>query len=550
MPAWAVLVVLTILVGAGLSEIGGAVTLPGAAGIPGPAGAAGVRAGPGPGVGVDRTSFAIAPLSPNALAAGGQGRLFVNSTDPAIVPNTGLRTNITDYYAAPFVPSSAFQVGAEETIGDYVAVFGIFQNDQVFPVPFFSVFSNVTDVTVHLSYWSNLTLVGGQSYDFALARTAGTNWTLTVNGVLFGRNASAATFDFQATAATWAQGIGFSEVAIYSGPLTTPGTLLAPLAFAVQRPSGWYLPQEARGYLVTSDAGWGIEGRAQNGSLAPGQIVSGQSVAPSPNGTVLWAGGPVAVSVGLGLSETSTRGTTIVEASATVVGPTATPLAGVALAFSDDAGASFTPPAGFTDLGGRLMTFIGTPNVSASRSDTIIARVTIFGYIGEASVPLMITPPTQLFLSAAPTAPSTRAGGSVTITVSAQDSTGAPGVGVLLLASVLTGPATVTPFTTTDSLGRATIVFNAPSSPSVVGLTVLVVAPGYWGQLRFNVTVWAEPPSLLLVVAPYLVGAGIALAAVGAILWARSRGKRRPPVPPLRLPAPPEEEVPVSRTLP
>ncbi|HZY91640.1 MAG TPA: Ig-like domain-containing protein [Thermoplasmata archaeon] len=496
----------------------------------------------------------IAALAP--ASTGGQGRLIVNSSDPAVVPNTGLRTNITNYFALPFPANSAFQVSAEETIGNYVAVFGIFQNDQFYPVPFFSVFSNVSDATVHLAYWSNLTLVGGQSYDFELTLESGTVWALRMNGVLFGLNASLATFDFQTNASTWAEGLSFSEVALYANTLTTPGILDIPLAFAVQRPGGWYLPEAAKSYMVTTQEGWGAVGRIQNGSLAPGELVSGLAITPLPNGTSLWTGGPVPVSVRLGLAAPSIRGTTIVEATASVYTSGGFPLSGVALDFGDGANSTFSPPYGATDATGFLSTFLGAPNVSASRNDQVTATVTLFGYVGAAAAGLTIIPPTQLFLNLSPGVLEAAAGSSLTVTVTAVDGSGAPGAGVLLLASVLAGHASVTPYTTTDAAGRATLVFTAPTNAEVVPLTVFVGAPGYWGHRNVNVTVRALPPTLFAILEPYVVGAGLALLAVG-IAWAiRSRRRKLPPLPIPKLGLPvdegalPGEDESVSRTPP
>ena len=478
-----------------------------------------------------------------APLAGGQGRLIVNSTDPAIVPNSGLRTNITNYFALPFTANSAFQVAAAETIGPFVAVFGIFQNDQLYPVPFFSVFSNSTDATLHLAYWSNLTLVGGQSYDFELVRTVGTNWTLTMNGVLFDFNRSQATFDFQASEAIWAGGVSFSEVALYSGTLTTPSVVEVPLAFATLRTGGWYLPDAARCYLVTAQAGWGAVGRNQNTTLAPGELVTGASITPASNGTLLWAGGPVPVNVYLNLESSTTRGTTIVAASATVLSQTGSPLGGVPLAFSDSAGSTFTPASGTTDATGFLSTFVGTANVTSTTLDTVRVGVTLLGYVGNASVLLTVTPPIQLFLNVSPPSPEAFTSRSITMTVVAADPTGTPGAGVLLLASVLVGRASVTPFTTTDARGVATLVFTAPPTPSVVPIILLVVAPGYWGHASVNVTIRASPTPLLTVLEPYLVGAAIALAGVGIVMGLRARRRRRPPLPIPKLGLPGDEDA-------
>ncbi len=501
----------------------------------------------------DSGSLPAALPRPDAMAAaGGQGRLIVNSTDPAIVPNTGLRTNITEYLAYPFSANSAFQVGAEETIGNYVAVFGIFQNDQTFPVPFFSVFSNLTDATVHLAYWSNLTLVGGASYEFELTLDRGTNWTLTLNGALFGGNASAATYDFRTTAATWRGGVSFSEVALYAGAPTTPSLLTIPLSLAVLRPAGWYLPQEARAYMVADQNGWGAEGRLQNGTLAPGELRTGQAIPILANGTDLWTGGPVAVSLGLGLSATTVTGTTDLIATLSVFGSGGTPLPGVSVYLTDRAGATFAPRSVLTNGTGFGRSILGAPNVSAPTTDLVIATVTLFGYYGEVGVELSIVPPLQLFLNLSPALPEVFVRGSLPLTLTATDRNGSPAPGVLLLSSVLGGLATITPFATTDMAGRGEFLFEASTVPGAVNVSILVVEPGYWGHLEVAVRVSLPPPSLWQLAAPYLELAALGAAALGAVLYVRWRRRKRPriPIPALALPTEPAASPPVTRTPP
>ncbi|MCI4328891.1 MAG: hypothetical protein L3J86_04840, partial [Thermoplasmata archaeon] len=97
------------------------------------------------------TSAPSPSSSPN-----GEGRLSINTTDPGVMPNDGLRVNLTAFASTIVDPETSFQAAASETIGGYDAVFGIFENSIYAPVAFFSVFTNKTNANVHLAYWTTL----------------------------------------------------------------------------------------------------------------------------------------------------------------------------------------------------------------------------------------------------------------------------------------------------------------------------------------------------------------------------------------------------------
>lgn len=493
---------------------------------------------------------------PSAIAnplAGGQGRLFVNTTDPAVVPNHGIRTNLTAYYTLSLPADSAFQVAAEEIIGNDTAVFGFFQNGETYPVAFFSVFSNVTDATLHLAYWTSLILSTGASYDFALVVAGGTNWTLTVNGALFDSNASEATFDFGATQATWAGGVSFSEVSIYSTAPGTPSEVDVPLAIAVLTASGWYLPHEARTYSVlTGGAQWGVEGRLQDLQLAPGELVTGTTVSNVTNGTGLWNGGPVPVEVHLTVLGSVVAATGRVEAQASVTAVAGGGLARVSVWLSDDSNGSFSPTSVGTDSTGTAVSLFTAPNVTSVTDDVVTARVTLFGYAGSATGSIEVEPAQQVMISAGPTTRSVLEGTTLNVTYLATDLSGAPAPGVLLLFSVSGGDVVLVPYTTTDPTGRAWALLAFPASIETVVVTVQAATPGYWGHLSIIVTTTAPPPSTWQRLSVYLiVGIGVASVALVAFFAERGRRRRQRPIPKLGLPLPPPADVsPLSRRRP
>ena len=489
----------------------------------------------------------IDPLS------GGQGRLFVNTTDPAVVPNRGLRTNLTAYYTLSLPADSAFQVAAEEIIGNDTAVFGFFQNDETFPLVFFSVFSNVTDTTLHLAYWTSLILSTGVSYDFALLAGTGTNWTLTVNGELFDDNASEATFDFGAGAATWGGGVSFSEVSLYSTVAATPAEVDVPLAMAVLTGSGWYLPHAARTYSVlTGGSQWGVEGRAQDPELAPGELVTGTSVSNATNGTGLWSGGPVPVVVHLTVLGAVEVATGHLEAQVSVAATTGEPLPQVPLWLADAFNGSFAPPAVETDGTGAAVSLFTTPNVTVATVDEVTARVTLFGYAGNDTGSIEVEPAQQVMISAGPTTRTVLEGTTLNVTFAATDLSGTPTPGVLLLLSVSGGDLVFVPYATTDADGRAWVLLTFPASLETVVVTAQAATPGYWGHLSMVVTTTAPPPTLWQRLSVYVI-VGITVPVVAIVLYFGERGrrKRQRPMPQLRLPPPPVEDVsPLSRTRP
>ena len=522
------LLAVVLLLGAGGAAVG--VSL-GSHAVPGPAPAS---HGPDrlPGASPAPVCTAISPRP----ADGGEGRLLVSTSDAQAVPNTGLRANFTAFPTFGLAPSSSFQVSVTETIGGYDAVFGLFENDVTFPVAFYSIFDNATDATVRLAYWTDLLLAAGSSYDFALTEAPGTTaWTLTVDGALFDANASEATFDFGAGASTWLGGIGFSEVAFYASESPVPDVVTVPLAFAVRTGAGWYLPENASARWVATTSTWGVEGRAQNGSLAPGELLSGTAVPTAADGATLWRGGPVGVTVTVVPSAPAVLGTSAVSIGARVTDSAGVPLPGVAVAFADRLGSDFEPNATTSDASGTVSSSLGAPNVSAPTADQVVVTVTLFGFRGNGSTPLTVDPAIAVTLLVVPMPVSGTVGAPIDFAITASDPTNAPVPGLLLFVTISGGSAEFAPFGTTGATGELPIELIAADA-GTFHVSVRVSSPGYWGGVAVDVPVRAAPPTLLSTVAPYAIGAGLGGAAVAAAMILLRRHRRRPGIPRFDLP--------------
>jgi hypothetical protein len=480
------------------------------------------------------------PVDVRHLVGGNQGRLLVTTGDPLAMPNDGLRFNASPFTEPPLGSDASFQASVEETIGGYDAVFGLFTNSATAPIPFFSVFSNTTDITEHLAYWPNASAGPTASYDFELVRANGTLWQLDVNGALFGANASAGTFDFGATQATWLAGLSFSEIALYSTMSSAPAFFSASLAFGVLLTSGWYLPVDAAAtFSPPGGASWGIEGRLQHPTLAPGEIVSGTSIAAVANGTELWSGGPVPVQVEL-TAPPGSQSLTAVAVSATVTTPSGVPVPGATVYFYDSLRGNFTPSSVGTGPDGSATGAYIAPSITANTTDLLTATVTTFGFTGYTEVSVALEPAVQVIVRSLTASPTVGPAGSIVLTFSAARTGGAPLEDVYLAFGTSGGVISPT-FGLTGADGRIATTLQAPNATGYVLVRAVVASGGEWGEASVNVSVRPPGPGLLTPAeVDGAVIAGLVVVAAAVVILLRRRAARRPPVPPMRLPRAPK----------
>lgn len=491
---------------------------------------------PWTGAALRNPALASRPAVIDPEGAGATGRLEVQTQDPAVVPNTGLRTNITAFSAQALPADTSFQISATETIGAYDAVFGIFENNATYPVAFFFVFNSTTDHPVLQGEWASLPLLDGEPYDFELVAVNATSWELTVNGLEFDDNSSLAFFDFGTGAATWAGGILFTEIAFYVTTDPVPAFVNVPLALAVRNAQGWYLPTSGNTTFVGAGGNpWGIEGQEQHPTLAPGEVDTGTSLAPVPNGTALWSGGPAPVRVGIALSNSSAVATTPFFLTVTVDDTLGAPIPGVSVFVGDALGGTSLVTFLVTDGSGNVEDALELPNVSASASDLIEATVTLFGYEGSAGVAVEVTPAPQVFLVTSGLPGAVAPGSTVEFTITAEDAEGGSVTGASLLVTTTTAGGDVTPSSgVTGSGGTLGAELLAPPSPVVMVILVNVTGGGAWGHAVFTVDVRTPAPSPWSVYGGWVeLGAGVVVGLlVAAFVVAQMRARRKRRLPP------------------
>jgi hypothetical protein len=499
----------------------------------------GTAPGPRPSVAAVGPRTAAGPPGPadsaSRPASSGESTLSVVPNDPADVPNEGVEMNLTGFSSASLGPFAAFQVAAEETIGGYDAVFGLFQNSSFGPIGFFEVFTSVGDQTVHLAYGAPLATVPGMGYCFELTASAGSTWVLTVNGAPFGTSVNASSFDFGATEATVAGGLEFSEVAFYttSASDVVPSVVLATTMLAVRVGGAWYLPENATARFAGDGSGrWGVEGRDQVPSLAPGEIRTGTSVAPLANGTALWTGGPVPVGLTFTLSSTTTTATLPVVVNATVRDDAGAPLPGVPLSVTDERGGVEVGGGNLTGALGSAKLELLTPNVTAAGTDLVTVASTMLGYSATSSQSLLLTPAIEIVLTASPSAPQVPLNGSITLVFQTTER-GAPAPFTTLEFSSALGGSLSIGYGKSASDGSIAVEFYAGGQPATVDVHVIVVEPGAWGGIILAVHIVRPSVSALIQAEPW-VAAGLAVL-LGATVYMVVRSRRRRPIPDLPL---------------
>lgn len=494
--------------------------------------------------------MALGPILPDA-AVSGQGRLFVQPDDPTLAPANGVETNVSGFPAGGFAPSSSFQVGAEAVIGSDDAVFGIFESDRLGPIGFFDVFDNTTDRSLHLAYSSGLLVTGSGAYDFRLVAGAGTVWSLTVNGLPFSSNASNDSFDFGTPSIGWTGGLTFSEVVFASGTTTVPDLVRVYEAIGVLHGGHWTFPgaahEEFQGAGVSP---WGEAGRDQSDQIAPGEVVTGTSVAVLRNGTPLWSGGPVLVEVRATSSSARLLATVPLEINVSVAETNGTPLSEVPVAVSDPLGGQEAVGPWRTGASGAVSVDFRTANLTRTTSDPIAVRVTVPGFVGNASLSITVDPERRLTVRAAPPTATLVTGEAMSITFRTTDPSGGPVGPTTLEFTSAPGGSVSVPFATSDASGNLTVRFTAGPNPGVEVVTALVAEPGAWGQGNATAHVVRPSPAWYVRWFPEISLGIVAAAAIGIGLLGLRRRRSRRPLPPLVLPTPVEEVDPTERPTP
>lgn len=509
----AALALAVLLAGPALPELPGGATAPGPIGPP---------LHP-----LDRSAVPlVGPLAPHlAAAAGGESTIYVTTSDPNASGEAGVETNITEFPGHTLPTGDALQLAVEETIGRHDALLGIFETGATRPTPFFEVFNASTDAVERLDYATSTYLPSGSGALIALALTSSTTWTASLNGGPLGPPANDS-FDFGPGANRSIGGPTFSAVAFGLVDEVLPSNVTTTLAFAVDRPGGWYLPERANAsYVGSASQAFGVAGTDQVPTLGPGELVVGRQVPSLANASSLWSGGPVPIDLALSVPLGPIYGSGLAPFEA-VASEAGRPLPALPLAASDALGGAIDEPFGATGSNGSATATLRAANVSVRSTDRLTVRSTLFGLPGEVNASFEIEPAPEVLLAPSSAHLTLPYRGSSTLTLTARFVGGAP-AGSLLLLVTSDGPISVAPdpvLSGTDGVAVVTIVSTGGSGSFPI--TVNVTSPGYWGHLGLVAQVDAAPSTLADLELVGLV-AGAAAVAVAIALVLRGRRRRR-----------------------
>ncbi len=506
------------------------------------------------------TAVGWSPGVPRGSLSGGESTLFVTPNASGLLPNEGIEMNLTGFTSRSLDARSSFQVAIEETIGSFEAVVGVFENGSFGPAGFFEVFATAGDREIALDYGTPSVLVPGSAYCFRLSATSATNWSVTVNGAPFASPAEGGTFDFGTNEATSAGGLAFSEVALYSDVPSevVPVALNATTAIAAEVNGTWTIPTGATTSFEGSASGrWGVAGRSSDPDLAPDEVGTGSSFAPTPNGSVVWSGGaiPVTVSVTVGSPPTGPApgvlGMETLPVDALVRTANGTPLPGVPLLLSDRLGGAPTPGGAVSGPDGNVTLDLVTPNVSAAGNDTLTVTSTLLGFPGSGSAIVEIAPAIEVLLDVAPAHPSVDVDGTLALTVTSRGLDGTIVGGTVVAFESIGGGALSSPSGRTDAVGTVSVAYTAGAAVGSVTVRAIVEEPGAWGRASVNITVVPAPPPIVGSTSTgwVLAGAIVAAAIVGGLLL-RRRPKLPLPASPVRTAGTASVTADVSRTPP
>jgi hypothetical protein len=487
----------------------------------------------------------LAPASATALPVwispaapcGGVYRIDVTTNDSAADSNDGLRMNVSGFLSGSVPANSSLQVSVEETIGSFQAVFGLFENSQLPMTPFYAVYPVGSITPQLLLYWRTILFGPGGVYDFALTHTAGTRWTLALNGLPFVGNSTAASFDFGVGNVTGGASLRFAELAFQPQSSYLPASMLVPLALGVRKNSSWYVPDLG---LVTTcgvPSAWGVEGRVQQADLAPGELRSGTQVPGISNGTPAWTEGAVPVRLTIAIAPTTLRATSSADVRVGVTTMRGAPIPGVFLAGHDALGGKLVPAIGETNASGGAEFIFVAPNVTANSSDLVTSLVTLLGYTGFVGQAIALVPAIQFLITADSTTVSVTPGSSTTLSFEVTDLAGHAASGIVVVFSVQVGANLAPGSSVSDASGRVATRLDAPAYATTFLVRAEVGEGGAWGSTTVTVHVSSPTPSIVpLAVAIGGIGVVIAAAFFFGLRSLRRRQKGRLPVPELGLP--------------
>lgn len=476
----------------------------------------------------------VGPLDPREADRsdlGGSALYAVQTNDSSAVPTWGIALQVRSLVLPPPTPQDIFQINVELSLGGVDVLVGLFSNETLPITPFWAIYNRTNDLLIGIEFDPNLPIQNGVVYTMAAQGAyygTGILWSFTVDGTPLGTTST-----FEVSNSTADPTVGSYLLVRWDEALFVPASTDIPCILATDVNGTWRVPRPA---VVIYDGppglDWGLQGRAGNSSLAPGELITGSSVGVPANGSMLWSAGTAPLSLTAVITGGLARdgdavGRQPLTLKATVAGDL--DLAGLPLNWTDRTGTGiFT--SGSTSLDGQDEAVDSyTPAISTTpQTVTLSVAPGVFGWTGSANLSVVVDPATLVDLQVTCQPSYVPSGESGTVDVRVTALNGSPLGGVVVDLNVTPNHGGLDdPKGSTDAQGVAMIAFD---SPPLVGrervlnetFVAVVLSPGFLGNGSGGLVVGPPlPPPTRFPAVSLADGVALGLFAVALLALAR-----------------------------
>jgi hypothetical protein len=199
----------------------------------------------------------------------------VKSTDPSVLPNTGVRASIEVQNFSMGSACVSFWI-SDDTPGNIWGQIGWYICNNDAPVAFYQIWNLNTNQIVG----GGTGPIANGIHSFQMSLTSGTTWSFVVDGISIGSynmgsSVSSSTYPIYS----------MSEENTLPSPVPIP-LVLFPVAIQAQVGGSWNSALTASAYVLGGS--WGLQGPDQNIAIPQNSFALGDALSTPANGATVW----------------------------------------------------------------------------------------------------------------------------------------------------------------------------------------------------------------------------------------------------------------------